>query len=53
MQARANLSAACARGVVAVMDKFFEAGDVQRGADAALTHLEKLQTKCQRAVTDA
>jgi len=53
VQAQDDVAAACARGVVAVMDKFFEASDVRSGADAALTHLEKLQDKCRKAVSDA
>ena len=52
VQAQADVAAACARGVVAVMDKFFEASDVRSGADAALTHLEKLQDKCRKAVSE-
>lgn len=51
VQARADLAGACARGVVAVMDKFFEAEDVQRASDRALSHLEQLQDKCREAVS--
>lgn len=44
-----QLAGTCARGAITALDHFFDAADVQTGADRAIKHLEDLQDQCQEA----
>jgi chromosome segregation ATPase len=45
-----DVAAACARGTVDAVNRFFDATSARAGANAALRRLEDLQPKCEAAV---
>jgi hypothetical protein len=47
---QADVAAACARGALDSIDRFFEATDPDKGANAAVASLQDLQGQCQDAV---
>jgi predicted nucleic acid-binding Zn-ribbon protein len=47
-----ELARACARSALGALNEFFDAADVQSGADKALKGLEDLQDECRAAVGD-
>jgi cell division protein FtsL len=49
-RARTEVAAACARGTVDAIDKFFDAESAKAGANRAMRELERLQSSCQSAV---
>ena len=49
-RARADVAAACARGTVDAINKFFDAESAKAGANRAMRELERLQRPCQSAV---
>jgi cell division protein FtsL len=49
-RARTEVAAACARGTVDAIDKFFDAESATAGANRAMRELERLQSSCQSAV---
>jgi hypothetical protein len=49
-RARGEVAAACARGTVDAINKFFDAESAQTGANRAMRELERLQPRCESAV---
>lgn len=47
---KTDVAAACARGTVDAINKFFDAANARAGADKAMRELENIQTRCQSAV---
>lgn len=48
-----DVAAACARGALSSIDRFFDATDADAGANAAVARLQDLQDECQDAVSES